>query len=41
VQKQKRGKPAPPAKFPERVIEPYDDGWSEYDAPFVIDAQTG
>jgi hypothetical protein len=37
--KSKRGPPPPPKRYAETVIEPYDDGWPEYEEPF-IDVQT-
>ena len=38
-QEQKRGPPQPPKKCPERVVEPCDDSWPEYEKP-IIDVQT-
>ncbi len=35
MQEKKRGPPIPLAKCPERVVEPYDDGWPEYKEDFV------
>ena len=35
-QEQKRGPPPSPKKCPERVVEPYDDGWPEYEEPSVV-----
>ena len=36
VQEQKRGPPVvQPSKYTERVIEPYDDGWPEYEDTFI------
>jgi len=34
----KRGPPAPPEKCSEIVVEPFDDGWPEYEE-IVIDVQ--
>ncbi len=34
----KRGPPTPPKKCSEVVVEPFDDGWSEYEE-IVIDVQ--
>jgi len=36
VQEEKRGPPVPPAKCPERFVEPYDDGWPEYEEAFTM-----
>jgi hypothetical protein len=38
-QEYKLGPPPSPKKCSERVIEPYDDGWPEYEEPSV-DVQT-
>ena len=32
------GPPVPPSKFPERVVEPFDDGWPEYEEAFTFGA---
>jgi hypothetical protein len=37
-EEQKRGPPAPPKKCSEIVVEPFDDGWPEYEE-IVIDVQ--
>jgi len=37
--RQKRERAPPPSIMVERIIEPYDDGWSSYEEPFV-DVQT-
>lgn len=37
-EKQKRGPPALPNKCSEIVVEPFDDGWPEYEE-IVIDVQ--
>jgi len=32
----KRVPPVPPSKFPKRVVEPFDDGWPEYEEVFNL-----
>jgi hypothetical protein len=34
-EEQKRGTPTPPKKCSEIVVEPFDDGWSEYEETFI------
>jgi hypothetical protein len=37
-QVEKRGPPTAPERYPETIVEPFDDGWSEYDES-IIDVQ--
>jgi hypothetical protein len=34
-EEQKRGPPAPPKKCLETIVEPFDDGWPEYEENFI------
>jgi hypothetical protein len=35
-EEQKRGPPTPPKKCSEVVVEPFDDGWPEYEESFTM-----